>query len=198
MGSVSMGIPQEIILDLAHMLQSTIFVETGTYKGDTTRWAAKHFKTVHTIERATGLYNEFSPVLSALPQVTCHLGDSRDILPQIANQLNERSAVIWLDGHWSGGETAGSKDECPLLDELMCLSNRTNDIILIDDARLFLRAPPLPHQADQWPTIMEIANSLNQRREKPFVQIINDIIIAVPDNPNIRARMIEYARESSN
>ncbi len=198
MGSVSIGIPQEITLDLARMLQSTVFVETGTYKGDTTRWAAKHFETVHTIERASGLYEKFSPVLSASPRVTCHLGDSRDILPRIASHLNEMSAVVWLDGHWSGGETARSNDECPLIDELLCLSNRPNDIILIDDARLFLRAPPLPHQADQWPTIMEIVNCLNQRHERPFVQVINDVIIAAPDNPNIRARMIEYARESSN
>ncbi|MBA2620032.1 MAG: hypothetical protein H0U87_02405 [Acidobacteria bacterium] len=145
MGIVNMGVPEQIVIDLARLNDSTIFVETGTFQGDTTKWAANYFETVHTIERAESLYKRHSAELAQIKGVNPHFGDSRDILRQIVKDIGERSAIFWLDGHWSGGETAGETDECPLLGELACISNRTEDIILIDDARLFLCAPPLPH-----------------------------------------------------
>lgn len=54
------------------------------------------------------------------------------------------NGVFWLDGHWSGGFTAGEADECPLLGELNSLCARTHDIVLIDDARFLNAAPSTP------------------------------------------------------
>jgi hypothetical protein len=192
------GIPQQITIELARLNSSTIFVETGTFHGGTTRWASKHFKVVHTIERAESLYNLHSNELAQIKGVTPHLGDSRDILPQIVRDIHSQRAVYWLDGHWSCGEKAGEYDECPLLDELRCLSSRTEDIILIDDARLFLCAPPFPHNPSQWPTISDIINVLSAAAKNPFVQIVDDVIFVVPNENALRNRLVSHAQTRSN
>lgn len=197
MGIVTMGIPQEITIELARLNGSATFVETGTYTGGTTRWASGHFESVHTIERAETLYRKYGAALSQLGGVTPHLGDSRRILPEILRALGDRTAVFWLDGHWSGGETAGAQDECPLLDELACLANRSGDIILIDDARLFLCAPPAPHDPAQWPTLVEIVHALPASGRSHFVQVVDDVIFAVPGKDALKNCLVEYARRRS-
>ena len=191
------GIPQQITIELARLNSSTIFVETGTFHGGTTRWASKHFKVVHTIERAESLYNLHSNELAQIKGVTPHLGDSRDILPQIVRDIDSQTAVYWLDGHWSGGETAGEYDECPLLDELRCLEPHRS-IILIDDARLFLCAPPFPHNPSQWPTISDIIAVLSAAAKSPFVQIVDDVIFVVPNENALRNCLVVYAQARSN
>jgi len=98
MGIVTMGAPAEIVLDLARLNGCTVFVETGTFHGSTTRWAADHFNTVHTIERAEELFRLHSGELARIEGVTPHLGDSRDILPDIIKELGDRMTMYWLDG----------------------------------------------------------------------------------------------------
>jgi hypothetical protein len=198
MGIVTMGVPQEITVELARLRGATVFVETGTFHGGTTRWASRHFDIVHTIERAEKLYHMHSNELSRIKGVTPHFGDSRNILPKIVRDIPDQRAVFWLDGHWSGGETAGEDDECPLLEELACLSSRTEDIFLIDDARLFLGAPPLPYNPSQWPTISNIINVLPTSAKKQFVQIVDDVIFIVPSEDALRNCLVEYAQNRAN
>lgn len=195
MGIVTNGIPHRITLELAKIGNCQTFVETGTCYGQTTRWASDHFRVVLTIEKAKPLYRLHSDQLASIKGVTPFLGDSRDVLPKIIGDLGPEPALYWLDGHWSGGETAGDKDECPLLDEIACLSNRTQDIVLIDDARLFLSAPPSAHDASQWPTIPDILDAFHKANLKPFVQIIDDVIFAVPNDSNLIIHLVAYAQE---
>lgn len=194
MGTVSFGVPSEITLALSRLNSVKTFVETGTFRGGTTRWAAAHFEKVFTIERAPTIYELNAPDLGRFPNVTALLGDSRRVLPEIVSALGDQPAVFWLDGHWSGADTAGESDECPLLGELAALSGRHEDIILIDDARLFLSAPPRPHNPTEWPGVCEIVEALGRHCGKPFVQIIDDVIFAVPSKEQMRICLVEYAQ----
>ncbi|HEX5031848.1 MAG TPA: hypothetical protein VFX78_10370 [Candidatus Eisenbacteria bacterium] len=195
MGNVYPGIPQSIVLELARIQGATILVETGTFLGATAQWAAAHFDRVHTIERSEQLYQQAHVGLAHLTNVTQHLGSSREILPRIVQDFGAERAVYWLDAHWSGGATAGEDDECPVLGELASLSIRTEDIILIDDARLFLCAPPPPHDPAAWPTIADI---LQAAPKSSFVQIVDDVIFIVPaGNAPLKKRLIEHAQERS-
>lgn len=198
MGIVTKGIPEDIVTELAKIHGASVFIETGTMHGGTTKWASKHFETVHTIERAESLYNQHQAGLSAIKGVHPHLGDSREVLPGIIKELGSEKAVYWLDGHWAGGVTAGKDDECPVLDELANVSNRTKDIILIDDARLFLCAPPEPHNPDQWPTISEIIDALPKGEKRPFVQIVDDVIFIVPNEDALIKILRQYAQRRAN
>lgn len=196
MGALRWGIPQQITIELAKLNGSSLFIETGTFQGNTTRWAASCFDKVYTIERAEILYRRHSEELSKIEGVTPLLGDSAVVLPQVVSEIGDQSAVFWLDGHWSGGVTAGEGDECPLMEELACLAGREEDIILIDDARLFLCAPPLPHQATEWPTVPDILNAFPDRSGK-FVQIVDDVIFIIPDKEPLRSSLVKYAQERS-
>jgi len=198
MGIVTSGIPSEITLELARRNSAAVFVETGTFQGETTRWAANHFDSVFTIERGESIYRSQKGKLANLAGVKPLYGDSRKVLPSIVVEIGARKAVFWLDGHWSGGETAGANDECPLLGELACLSGRIGDIVLIDDARLFLCAPPKPHKASEWPTISEIVDALAQSHSRPFIQVIDDVIFAIPNEAPLKSCLINYAQERSN
>lgn len=190
-----MAIPKAVVLEMAKLNNCTLFVETGTYHGQTARWASQHFNVVHTIERSEKLFNSYGKNLSHIRSVTAHMGDSRVILPRVVKEFQGERALYWLDGHWSGGDTAGGDDECPLLSELACLSGRTEDIILIDDARLFLRSPPPPHNPVHWPTISDVIYALPAGREKPFVQIADDVIFVLPDKDILKTFLVDYIRK---
>jgi len=196
-GIMTSGIPEVITLALADLNGAKVFVESGTYLGATTRWASRHFERVFTIERAPSLYEQHSAELRRLDGVTPLLGDSRDVLPSVINEIGPRRAVYWLDGHWSGGPTAGEDDECPLLGELSCLAGRQDDIVLIDDARLFLSSPPRPHKAESWPTIDEVIRALGLGGRVPFIQVCEDVIFAVPNREPVRGYLRDYARSRS-
>lgn len=201
MGIVTAGIPGGIVTALAKAAGATVFVETGTFRGATTRWAASRFAEVHTIEREPSLHAANQAALSALPGVHAHLGDSRAVLPGIVASLGARRAVYWLDGHWSGAGTAGEDDPCPLLDELACLAARPQDIVLVDDARLFLGAPPLPHDPARWPGIAQVLAALpgaegtsGTAGTPPLVQVVDDVIFSMPDEPALRSLMLAWAQ----
>jgi len=195
MGIVNFGMPSEITLKLASLNNTDVFIETGTFQGGTTRWASTRFESVFTIERAEGLYNLHHGELAQIKGVKPLFGDSRDVLPLILAGIGQRKALFWLDGHWSGGETAGAADECPLLEELACLSDRKGDIVLIDDARLFLSAPPRPHKPSEWPTIRDIVEAFAGWRSRPYIQIIDDVIFAIPNEEPLKSCLIQYAQD---
>ena len=194
MGMLELGAPFGIIPELAELCDIHSFVETGTLFGGTAKLAAHYFEKVYTIEKADGLYRKYSPGLREAGNIEPLLGDSKVMLPHVIELLEGSPAVFWLDGHWSGGETAGVEDECPVLSEIAALEGRHDDIVLIDNARLFLSAPPAPHDPAQWPSMMEIANLLNRRSTPPYVQVIDDVIFIVPARERLKTCLIEYGR----
>jgi len=196
MGMVFPGIPEEITLKLAKLASAISFIETGTYRGNTTRWAAKHFKNVFTIENSEFHFKE-AKLLAEIPGIKPLFGDSRVVLPSVVAELGQSPSVFFLDGHWSGGETAGERDECPLLDELKSLQGRAGDIILIDDARLFHSPPPHPHNPAYWPTIGEIVCALCNCQDNPYIAIVDDVIFCLPNTELLTDCFIEYSRDRS-
>ena len=194
MGIVAPGFPADIALELAQIERTSVFVETGTFRGGTSRWAASHFERVHTVERAEALYRDNAKHFDAVPNLVAHLGDSRTVLPRVLAEIGSQPALFWLDGHWSGGVTAGAGDECPLLDEMALLADRGDDLILIDDARFFLSAPPAPHDPACWPTLIDIVHALPDQGGRCFMQIIDDVIFIVPRKLPLVQALIAHAR----
>ena len=170
--------PADLVLKLARAHGATAFVETGTFLGATTNWAAQYFSVVHTIEVGVLCYLDTAMRLQHVRNIAFHLGNSRDALPKIVTMLHGQRAVYYLDGHWSGEGTDGEQDQCPLLEELACLSS--DDVILIDDARLFARdfgVPIPPLDLTQWPTMEQVTAAIPAGMH---VQVIGDVIVAVP------------------
>jgi hypothetical protein len=115
-----------------------VFIETGTYLGHTSKAAAQiGFKKIYTIEIAHNYYDLAKTNLLQFTQVECIFGDSQIELVKILDSLNE-TAVFWLDGHFSGGDTGSCIDAVPLYKELELIKTHhiKNHILLIDDIRL--------------------------------------------------------------
>jgi hypothetical protein len=177
--AVVVGPPKDLIAQLREAYDIPLFVETGTYEGDTALWASSVFPRVITIERSAAQHERAVRRLAAASNVVCMLGDSRTQLAEIAAGL-DGPAVFWLDAHWSGGETYGSGDECPLLGELAALAAaRAPRFVFIDDARLFLSPPPAPHEPESWPQIGEVVDAVRRLGDQ-YVVVFEDVIVAVP------------------
>lgn len=100
-------------------------------------------------------------------------GDTREHLSEIA--VANDNILFWLDAHWNGGATYGDDDECQLHEELNLLFSAgiKNLAIMIDDARLFLFPPPVPHEYASWPSLKEIINTPPTNCE---ISIFKDVI----------------------
>jgi hypothetical protein len=112
------------------------YIETGTYLGDGIRNVLNNYENIHSIELADKWYQYNVEQFKTYKNVKMYHGDSKKILPELLNNINE-PITIFLDAHYSGGTTAFGEEEVPLLFELEILKNRKyDDIIIIDDCRL--------------------------------------------------------------
>ena len=180
MGEVNLGIPVNEVLFLKNLMGLNIFIEGGTYKGRTAKKMAKHFKHIMTIEASSKLYNNALKILRKQTNVMVKEGNTRNVLPTILDG-NLDNILFWLDSHWSGGETYGMNDECPLIEEIKIIVNSKlkNIAIIIDDAKLFLSPPPKPHDFDKWPSLKDIMSIA------PFnldIVVHNDVIYLLPND----------------
>ena len=156
MGLVNFGIPKKNVEYLRKNMQLNVFVEGGTYKGETAKSMGKVFKKVYTIEKSDVMYDIAKENLKDSSNITMLKGDTREYLQGILEDND--NLLFWLDAHWSGGDTYGEEDECPLIEELEIIFKypTKNKVILIDDARLFMSPPPLPHKFENWQTLVDI------------------------------------------
>lgn len=178
MGVITFSIPKELVARIASEIKFDNFVETGTYQGGTCFWAAQFFNKVYTIEIDPVMSRSTASKPDCPKNIEFLVGNSKDILPQLAsNKLNGRS-FFWLDGHWCGG--GGKDEECPLMEELTAIRSLKDAVIFIDDARCFLGPLPLPHDATHWPRIDEIFQKLKELFPDNFTTIQDDVIMSVP------------------
>jgi FkbM family methyltransferase len=145
---------EKFVLDLRERLGAHTLVETGTYEGRSTAWAANFFPRVVTIEvkeefahkAKDGLCKDFHNIIYIV-------ADSRQGLPVALSKLDpEEPTVFWLDGHNEGQLFGEGLDDCPVMEELTAIvgwSKHPNHAILIDDAHCFTqdREPTWP---DLW------------------------------------------------
>jgi hypothetical protein len=180
MGAVTFGIPKKLVLLLKEQFSLEVFVETGTFRGKTSIWASGIFKEVYTIENSRELFESVSESLLRFKNIHPLFGNSAVQLGKIVSEIKQ-PAIFWLDAHWCGGATYGNAEPCPLLDEIRIIKQSGyNHIIMIDDARFFLKPPPRPQNADLWPGLKEILNLLN-RDESYFTFVSEDVIVALPE-----------------
>lgn len=159
MGLINFGAPEKETEFLKKSLGLDVFVEGGTYKGGTAKKMSDSFRKVYTIEKSEIMHETAKENLKDIHNITMLKGDTREHLSKILD--NNDNILFWLDAHWSGGDTYGEEDECPLIEELEIIFDYSkNYIILIDDARLFLAPPPHPHKFQNWQSLTDIMKTL--------------------------------------
>jgi hypothetical protein len=170
------------ILEIAKKFGCGIFVETGTFVGDTVAYMVPHFRSIISIELSHELAERAQRRFLRESRVQILEGDSSEMLRVIVPTLQERG-FFWLDGHYSHSctvdgeplETARGAEDTPVLKELaVVLADETHDhVILIDDARLFTGEGQYPTRR----AISRVVRSYNRGYE---IYREDDVIIVVP------------------
>jgi hypothetical protein len=138
----------------------SIWIETGTFRGDSAEFLSQIGTRVITIEPSESLYRDAVDRFRNNERVNVRHGISELELPRILDELSDgelKSLSFWLDGHYSKGITFQGPQDCPLLDELNAIDKYFDKIerisILIDDVRNI--DPSNPEYAT-YPTLSEI------------------------------------------
>jgi hypothetical protein len=155
-------VKHSLLLEYARSNGLGVFVETGTFWGDTVAAMRRHFSKVISIELEPGLARRARRRFARFRNVEVIHGDSGQELDRVVAGLSE-PALFWLDGHDSGGETAATE---PLRDELQAVIDAPDGSVgLIDDARTFTGPPRM--------TLEEIGRATQDR----FAMEVRDDVI---------------------
>ena len=155
---------------LRHFGGSGAWIETGTYFGDGTLAISKFAKVLHTIEPSKKLSAISKNRVGAETNIHFHTGTSEDLLPEILETLvstGYRDLSLWLDGHYSGGETFLGELETPIKKELETLAIYEKYFekvqVFIDDIRCF---NPKVQEFRTYPEIQYLLDYANRHKMK--------------------------------
>jgi len=146
-----------------------VFIETGTYTGETVEAMLSIFERIHTIEIDPDLHRRVVKKFGSYPHVSLYCGDSATLLPGILATL-EKPSLFWLDGHYSGG-TMRSDKITPVMEEVSLILNHRikNHVLLIDDARLF-------NGSDGYPQLEDLVSLIRRFDNDMAIDVHDDII----------------------
>lgn len=141
----------------------TQFVETGTGLGGSCLHATRFpFKGVYTIECDRPTVAAARRKLAGTPAIVFE-GYTVDVLRDVMMVLAPEPTLWWLDAHFPGSDITGSitvgqsgPELLPLEREVRAIArsrNVANDVLLIDDLRLYERQPfQHGNMPQDWPT----------------------------------------------
>ena len=197
MGAVNFSIDTSLIEALKQALPLSVFVETGTFEGETIRRARPFFQSIYSVEVSEKYHATTARQFHGDASVRIHRGDSPEFLRKLRSSLNNSSVLYWLDAHWCVAQGSGGEhSQCPLLEELdaiCCLNDQS--VILVDDARLFVCPPPQPHEVSHWPSFDSIVKKLYSLSSSHELMVINDVIVYFP--AAVQPDVIKYAHDHS-
>lgn len=134
-----MPISKQVLQKYYPRTEPTIFIETGSHQGNTAEAARQiGFDHIYTIELSDKWFAHCEQRFKSVDNVNVIKGDSSIELKNVLNKI-DIPCVIWLDAHWSGGDTALGDIPCPVYRELDVIAQHSvkNHTILIDDMRAF-------------------------------------------------------------
>jgi hypothetical protein len=151
-----------------------VFVETGTFYGDTLAAVENDFDRLYSIELHPRLAQRAERRFRHNPRVTIVQGDSASRLGPVLHQVSG-PAVLLFDGHYSGKLTARGDVDTPILGELDVAfrEGTPDDVILIDDARLFGKNPA-------YPSLAELEQRVSAARPNAAVRVEDDMVQIIP------------------
>ncbi|MGI9659182.1 MAG: hypothetical protein ACR2OD_09765 [Gaiellaceae bacterium] len=167
------ALKQAVVLEHAARYGLGRLIETGTWRGDMVASLQHSFRRIDSIELAPALHEAAVRRFECHGHIHVHLGASEDVLPEILAGLRE-PAIFWLDGHFSGGDTAKGATDTPIAHELdHVLEHGYDHAILIDDARHFAGV-------GDYPTVEALESLVTARRPEYAMESKDDIIRFLP------------------
>jgi hypothetical protein len=166
---------QQRLLEIDSRYHCSIFLETGTYLGDTLKVVRRYFDRVLSVELSEDLHNQNLKRFKKYRNVFLWQGNSGKRMPEMLLMIVGERALFWLDAYYSGIGTAKDENVCPIISELEAIAKhpRRDHCILIDDVSCF-------GQEEGYPSIEKVREMLLKINPAFQVQIDNDCIMALP------------------
>jgi hypothetical protein len=170
-------VKKTVIREYQRKSEYNILIETGTYYGDMVLAQLDYFESIYSIELSKKLYDKATKRFKKYNKVHLYHGDSSVVLGHIMKKIT-KPAIFWLDGHYSGGETAKGEKECPIIEELEHILHKKTlpHIILIDDARCF------SEKRRDYPTIEKLQQYFINKSINHSFEVKDDIIRIILNN----------------
>jgi hypothetical protein len=166
---------QQLLLEIGWNFRCSVFVETGTYLGDTVEILRYYFDKVFSIELHGKLHELNKKRFQGKGNVSLWLGDSGRLMSEVLQHVPTGRILFWLDAHYSGPGTAAEGRDCPVLAELTAIAahQRKDHCILIDDAHMF-------GNHTDYPTREQVQQMLLKVNPAFHVATKNKIMVALP------------------
>ena len=123
---------------LRHGIKNSIWIETGTYLGSTTKLLSTHYQHVHTIEPSGKCLKMAQERIGIRENITYYNGTSEEYFDKICRDI-AGDICFWLDGHFSAWITFKGDQDTPIKNELHSiqkyLQNYSSVVVFIDDIR---------------------------------------------------------------
>jgi len=116
-----------------------LFIESGSYVGDTIGNIKSLFKQIISIEITEKYYDYCKRKFVNNKNIEIIKGDSLLVLPELIDKYQDKKMLFFLDGHYSAGDTGKNDMDVPLIEELKIINEKYNNyvLIIVDDADLF-------------------------------------------------------------
>ena len=163
-------VKHQVIEEYARKYGHQVFIETGTYRGDTIHAVRSVFNQIYSIELGLDLAEKARVRFRNQPHISINQGDSGIVLPKILSGIVD-SCLFWLDAHYSAGVTALASLETPIHQELKAILSHPNEdhTILIDDARDF-------NGRKGYPELDQLREFVTRRFPSKSFEVKDDII----------------------
>lgn len=126
------------LLELFHSREHRVFIEAGTYRGDTVAFFVPYADSIVSIELQRGLYAAAVRRFANEPKVSIVYGDALTEIPRVVG-TTPTPPLVFLDGHFSGEGTATGEEMEPAMAMLAALGSvaMPGATLVIDDLRMF-------------------------------------------------------------
>lgn len=125
---------------IKNALPDSIWIETGTYLGQTTKFLSKYFFKIYTIEADLDLFNSTRKYLEKYENIEVINATSEIGLERVLSSKIEKNVNFFLDAHAVSNnktKTYIGKESNPILNELNIIKKEINNLknfkIFIDD-----------------------------------------------------------------
>lgn len=126
-----------------YMIPGASWIETGTYRGETTAFLAEKAPRVVSLEPELALFLDASKRLSSSKNIKILNKTNGEGLLEALDVIQSSKICFWLDGHYSGGPSFAGVSDTPILQEISLIADKLRDgsitevSVFIDDVRLF-------------------------------------------------------------
>ena len=172
MGLFFNGIPNSAVCSVKAVLGPSFdAIETGTYKGSTAKKLTAIAVHLTAVEANHEFYMKAHKWVNKFDNLSILHVDSGALIGTALPKA-DMNCMVWLNAHFSGGNTAEQLNPCPLMNELLRvlpLRSAVNSIILIDDSRGLIGT-------FGWSLLSELIGLLSEYGFSSI--IIDDVLIA--------------------